>query len=129
MGFSETGVSVDMQTNKSLQQLECEFIEIRQERTNLCHDVENQWPDVPPHAIAYLAKHCPKPELMPHAILEVKKLLSENPTILDDQDLAPLLLDECITNSELATIKNQVSEEEQSELAEIANESNATNQY
>jgi len=64
MTFSEIGAASNRPTEKSLPELQNELADINLERCDLCVALEDQWPDIPPEAIHYLAETCPKPEFM-----------------------------------------------------------------
>jgi len=96
MTFSENGHDSGNPASKELPELKCELAEIENERVALCGTVENQWPDVPPQAIRYLAENCPKPELMSLVISELRTVLSDIPEATTDLSIMHLLIDDCI---------------------------------
>jgi len=96
MTLSESGNDRDNLATKDLPELNCELSEIGEERVVLCEVIENQWPDVPPEAVRYLANNCPKPELMSPVIAELQLLLADDPNVLSDPNIMALLIDDCI---------------------------------
>jgi len=99
MTFPETGLQPDSPLSPSLPELQADLECIDQERCGLCQSVEAQWPDIPHEAISYLASNCPKPELMSAALSEMQHLLREDPSVLDDPELLPFLIDDCIATA------------------------------
>jgi len=66
----------------------------------LGQSVEQQWPDVPAMAVSYLAANCKNGLSL--ALAEARKVLAEDPHAFADPDLASLLLDDCIANTQIA---------------------------
>jgi len=100
MTFSENGNETDNLATKDLPELECELSEIGNERLTLCYVIEHQWPNIPPHAIQYLANHCPRPELMSPVLTELRSLLADDPEALSDPNLIPIVIDDCFLVTE-----------------------------
>lgn len=122
MTFSETGFQPNTPISKNIPELQSELEGIDQERCNLCHTVEGQWPKIPYQAIAYLANNCPKPELMSAVISEISHLLNVDPRALDDLDLLPLIIDDCIASADdsLSDAHEDATEDAAQELDTMA---------
>ena len=102
MTFFESGHEVSDLAPKDLPELKCELADIQNERGVLCKNVETQWPNIPPVAISYLAKHCPKPELMSRLVNQLNELPKDETLLLSDPDLMPHLIDSFISQAQIS---------------------------
>jgi len=106
MTFSESSHDSENLASKDLPELKCELSQIGKERTVLCETIENQWPDIPPQAIRYLADLCPEPELMSPLMAELNSLVAGDPKIFSDHSLIPIIIDDLILTANLAFAGN-----------------------
>jgi len=122
MTFTENGHDMSDLASKDLPELKCELTKIGNERIALCETVENKLSGIPPQAVRYLAENCPKPELMSAVLSEIRLLLAESPTSLDDLNMLGPLVDGCITNAQIKEVKNKTHDViEGNELHETKN--------
>ncbi len=115
MTFFESGHGASNLAPNDLPELKCELAEIGNERVSLCKHVESQWPNIPPEAISYLAKTCPKAELMSVVVNQLNDLPEGEAQLLSDPDLMPYLIDDLISQAEINRLdirQDQLDEKE-----------------
>jgi len=110
MTFSEIGAASNRPTEKSLPELQNELADINLERCDLCVALEDQWPDIPPEAIHYLAETCPKPEFMSAVLMELQAVIKTDPSALSDPDLVAPTVDYCISIASTLTMQDEKSD-------------------
>jgi len=127
MTFSETGRGNEPAIDQNREQLNAELASINQERKALGPEVGAKWPELPDSALTYLAEICAPAELMSLAVEAAHKLLTEDPAALDDPDIAPFLLDDCIAQAEIAALDKGLQQDAETITAnEEANEQRRT---
>ncbi len=108
MSFAETAPELQASRDTGREQVEQAKEQTQTELESLKQDIV--WGAIPPTAQAYLSAQS-KPANLTLAIAEAQALLVEDPTALDDPDLAPMLLDKCIKDAETAAKRDGLETE------------------
>ena len=82
-----------------------------QERLSLSDNVDTYLLSLPEHAQDYLRDKCKTPTHLTLAAREAVKLITSDPTVLNDPDFAEFELDSCIENTEIAALDENIETE------------------